>query len=108
MIHSLSLSLSLSLPHSLLLPGPASVRADFADFELPAYDDVVVDDGPDEPVLDENERIALQEEEDARIAQELFKKEQETSMAERESMHVHVCVCVCVCSSVFIWCIIVD
>ena len=52
-----------------------------ADFELPSYDDVV-DDGPDEPVMDENERIALQEEEDARIAQELFKKEQETSMAE--------------------------
>lgn len=48
------------------------------DFELPSYDDVV----EDEPVMDENERIARQEEEDARIAKELFEKEQQSSLAE--------------------------
>ena len=53
-----------------------------ADYELPAYDDIVEDDPDDEPVMDENERIARQEEEDARIAKELFEKEQKASQAE--------------------------
>ena len=62
--------------------GPASPpSSDMADYELPAYDDIV-DDGSDEPVMDENERIARQEEEDARIAKELFEKEQKTTLAE--------------------------
>ena len=60
--------------------GPASSRPsnDMADYELPSYDDIV----DDEPVMDENERIARQEEEDARIAKELFEKEQKASQAE--------------------------
>ena len=63
--------------------GPASSLPsnDLADYELPAYDDIV-DDDLDEPVMDENERIARQEEEDARIAKELFEKEQKASQAE--------------------------
>lgn len=63
--------------------GPASSLPsnDLADYELPAYDDIVVDD-LEEPVMDENERIARQEEEDARIAKELFEKEQKASQAE--------------------------
>ena len=59
--------------------GPSSLPTDMADFELPSYDDIVEDD---EPVLDENERIARQEEEDARIAKELFEKEQQSRLAE--------------------------
>lgn len=55
--------------------------SDMADFELPSYNDIV-DNGLDEPAIDENERIARQEEEDARMAKELFEKEQQTSLAE--------------------------
>ena len=63
--------------------GPTSSRPsnDMADYELPSYDDIV-DDDLEEPVMDENERIARQEEEDARIAKELFEKEQKASQAE--------------------------
>ena len=63
-----------------------------ADYELPAYDDIVEDDPDDEPVMDENERIARQEEEDARIAKELFEKEQKASQAEvREGQFHNYC-----------------
>jgi hypothetical protein len=70
-----------------------------ADYELPAYDDIVEGDPGDddeEPVMDENERVARQEEEDARIAKELFEKEQKATQAEVTTlslythMHVHV------------------
>ena len=74
------------LPSSPIYPadsggvkGPSSLPTDMADFELPSYDDVVEDD---EPVIDENERIARQEEEDARIAKELFEKEKQSRLAE--------------------------
>ena len=73
------------IPVSLSLPaggGPSSLPADMADFELPSYDDLVGDSPEDEPVMDENERIALQEQEDARIAQELFEKERQATLAE--------------------------
>ena len=76
---SLSLSLSLSLvPANGSGRDPSSPPTDLADFELPSYDDIV----EDEPVLDENERIARQEEEDARIAKELFEQEQQSTLAE--------------------------
>ena len=71
--------------------------------ELPSYDQVMPDGGggggddDDEPVMDENERIALQEQEDERMAREMFEREQGGSSSE---VHVHVCVwclLVCVC-----------
>ena len=49
-------------------------------------------DDDDEPVMDENERIALQEQEDERMAREMFEREQGGSSSE-----VHVCVFACVC-----------
>ena len=44
------------------------------DFQLPSYDDLVggsQDDEEEEHVMDENERIALQEAEDERLARQL-------------------------------------
>ena len=63
-----------------------------SEFQLPSYDDVV-DDEEEEPVLDENERIARQEAEDARVAQELFAKEQQSTLAEVSGTKLW-CVCV--------------
>lgn len=72
------------------ISSPAPPSNDMADYELPAYDDIVEDDPDDEPVMDENERIARQEEEDARIAKELFEKEQKASQAEVSGSYIIV------------------
>ena len=62
-----------------------------SDYELPAYNDCVEIE-EDEPVMDENERIALQEEEDERLAREMFEAEQKRIQTE-VCMSVYLCGC---------------